>query len=212
MSPNLSPISEEERNIDWNEVEYKIAIICNKFRTSVESRYRDDLAQELRIHAYYKSYDYYDLQRRAIDFWRSMKVNVMPEMPYFDLEFLGGSKEEKEYTDIEFQSLVALIREELSKEVKSTYANEVRELALQIFQIIVSDIDPNSDRLDIREWKDYAPYFNSRISCSYLWEVLGEHPGEYHYRKIRKAVKMIESVVRKLNDEGRWEVDRKYLE
>ena len=62
MNKFLEPIDENERNIDWEDVETKISIICRKF-DNISSRYQDDLAQELRIHASYISDDYYDLQR-----------------------------------------------------------------------------------------------------------------------------------------------------
>lgn len=211
MNMKIKAIREEDRNINWEEVEWKIAIICNKFRTSVESRYLDDLAQELRIHAYYKSDDYYDLQRKAIDFWRSMKVNVMPEMPYFDLEFIGGIKED-DHSIAEFDTLVELIKGRLETPCRGRFNNEIRELALQIFDIIVSDIDGKDRRLVVREGVKYAPYHNSRISCSYLWEVLGEEPGAISYQRIRKAVKLIENIVRELDATGLWDVDSKYLE
>lgn len=199
-----------ERNIDWEEVEYKITIICNKFSTSVESRYIEDLAQELRIHAYYKSDDYYNLQRRAIDFWRSMKVNVMPEMPYFDLEFIGGTKLD-DHTDVEFRKLVNLIKGKLNEEVGKAYDDEIRLLAKDVFEVILADLIEDN-KLEIRESEKYAPYHNHRISCSYLWEVLGDYPGEIQYTRIRKALKMIEGIVRDLGMSGVWDIDKKYLQ
>lgn len=209
MNMKIQAINEEERNINWEEVEWKIAIICNKFRTSVEARYIDDLAQELRIHAYYKSDDYYDLQRKAIDFWRSMRVNVMPEVPYFDLEFIGGIKEDDRST-AEFDALVDLIRDRLNAPVSGKFKNEIRGLAVQIFDIIISDID-DKKTIIIREGVKYAPYHNGRISCSYLWEILGEKPGDVSYSRIRKAVKFIEDTIKELDDKGLWDVDEKYF-
>lgn len=210
MNMKIQAINEDERNINWEEVEWKIAIICNKFRTSVESRYIDDLAQELRIHAYYKSDDYYDLQRKAIDFWRSMKVNVMPEVPYFDLEFIGGIRED-DHSTAEFDTLVELIKEKLSTPITGKYNNEIRTLANQIFDIIVSDID-DTRTVIIREGVKYAPYHNERISCSYLWEILGDKPGDIGYQRIRKAVRFIEDIIRELDDKGLWNIDKRYLE
>ena len=210
MNKNLKPIDENSRNIDWGEVENKISIICNKFRTSVEERFLDDLAQELRIHAYYKSDDYYDLQRKAIDFWRSLKVNIMPEMPYFDLELVGGIHVQ-DFNDVEFNKLITLIRDKLSKELPKKYDNEIRELAREIFEIIISDISTEESSVKVRNWVKYSPYHNQRISCSYLWEVMGDEPGSVNYQRIRKAVKMIEETIKNLHESGLWEIDDKYF-
>lgn len=210
MNKNIQPIDENSRNINWEEVENKIAIICNKFRTSVEERFLDDLAQELRIHAYYKSDDYYDLQRKAIDFWRSLKVNVMPEMPYFDLELVGGTHLQ-DFGDVEFERFVSLIKKKLTLEMPKKYDNEIRDLAREIFDIILSDVSDGVSRVKIRDWVKYAPYHNKRISCSYLWEVMGDEPGSINYQRIRKAMKMIENIIRELHESGLWDVDERYL-
>lgn len=211
-SKRLKPISEAERNINWEEVEHKIAIICNKF-SNIESRYKDDLAQELRIHAYYISDDYYDLTRKAIDFWRTFQVRVIPEVPYFDLEILGGIKQDD--TSVCFHEMVCKISARLSSEdIYEIYQVDttVRDLASDIFEIILDDLIERNPKIQVREYKKYKPYHNERISCSYLWEVMGEDVGSVNYKKIRKAMKLLESVVKELALAGEIEVDDFYLQ
>ena len=84
-------------NFDWKEVEDKISIICRKFENL--GPWHEDLAQELRVHAYYVSNNYYDLYRKAIDFWRKVQTKQSPEVPYFDLDILGqvAKKEDDMY-------------------------------------------------------------------------------------------------------------------
>ena len=50
-------------NFDWEDVENKIGIICYRFENL--KPWHEDLAQELRIHAYYVSRNYYDLYRKG---------------------------------------------------------------------------------------------------------------------------------------------------
>ena len=209
MRKGIKPINENERNINWEEVENKISIICRKF-SNIEPRYMDDLAQELRIHAYYYSDDYYDLQRRAIDFWRTIQRKIMPEVPYFDLELIGGSKLE-DYSRVEFDGLVNVLKSELSKDPTSrrkNYEREIQTLAKNVLDIIISDIIPDAPEVDIREGKDYKPYINGRISCSYLWEVMGEDVGSVNYAHIRAAMKYIEKMIIRLSDEGIIDIDK----
>lgn len=211
MSKRLKPISEAERNINWEEVEHKIAIICNKFN-NIESRYRDDLAQELRIHAFYISDDYYDLTRKAIDFWRTLQVRVIPEVPYFDLEILGGVKQDD--TSAHFHEMVRKIFERLdSVEIYELYQvdSEIQDLARKILDIILDDLIDRDPQVKVREYKKYKPYHNERISCSYLWEVMGDDVGSVNYKKIRKAMKLLESVVIELATYGEIEIDEYYM-
>lgn len=209
MNKNIKPINENERNIDWDNVEYKISIICNKFR-NIDARYKDDLAQELRIHAFYFSDDYYDLTRKAIDFWRTLQVRVMPEVPYIDLELIGGMKYD-DFKDVDFSNFVEKIHDEISNSSKKE-DEEVRLLAIDIFDVIVDEIVDRGTTVKIREFKKYRPYHNKRISCSYLWEVMGEEVGSINYRKIRKAMKFIEETIIELAKRGEIIIDETYME
>lgn len=209
MSKRIRPISEAERNINWEEVEHKIAIICNKFN-NIESRYKDDLAQELRIHAFYISDDYYDLTRKAIDFWRTLQVRVIPEVPYFDLEILGGIKQDD--TSVYFNEMVHKISDRLSSEGSDKIDPEIKNLASEIFEVILDDLIDREPKVQVREYKKYKPYHNQRISCSYLWEVMGEDVGSINYKKIRKAMKFLETVVKELALDGEIEIDAFYLQ
>ena len=209
MNKNLEPLNERERNINWEEVEHKIAIICNKFN-NIDSRYRDDLAQELRIHAFYKSDDYYDLTRKAIDFWRTLQVKVMPEIPYLDLELIGGIKSDA-YEELEFNSLIDAIRKGI-KSPEFTATDEIKDLASDILDIVLLDITGGDAKAKKRDAVTYKPYHNQRISCSYLWEVMGDEIGSVNYKRIRKALKFLESVIQTLAEKGVIVIDEAYRE
>ena len=207
MNKFLEPIDENERNIDWEDVETKISIICRKF-DNISSRYQDDLAQELRIHAYYISDDYYDLQRKAIDFWRTLQVRVMPEVPFFDLELVGGAKLDDEST-VEFENIVSLIRKELAREGKNYYDDLLLQYANKVLDVIVMDIDgsnPSSKTELNLENGTSTPYVNKRISCTYLSEILPD----IHYKSIQKSLKLLEEIVQGLAAMGKISIDEVY--
>lgn len=179
------PINGGRGEINWDEVENKVAILVRKF-SNIDSRYRDDLAQELRLHAMLKSDDFYDLQRRAIDFWRSIQRKVYPEVPFIDLELVGGSLKDKAEESAEFSELLSHMRRELARE--GTVA-EVRLNAIchDVLDIILEDIVSEGAELD----EELNRYINGRINCTYLAKRLPD----IHYKMIRKAVKNLEDIL-----------------
>lgn len=197
MNEKFNTSHNDERNIDWNDVETKISIICRKFN-NIDYRYLDDLAQELRIHAYYYSDDYYDLQRKAIDFWRTLTRKVYPEVPYLDLEILAGEYFPNEST-IVYKDIVGKIRKELlSKDFKSSREIELDEIANKVLDIIIEDIDGSTLCKD--SYCEYisSKYHNGRISISYLDLRLKD----VNYKRLVKAVKRLEEIVNGLRDMG----------
>ena len=127
-------------NIDWKEVEEKISLICYRFNNL--SPWHDDLAQELRIHALYVSDNYYDLYRKAIDFWRKLQTKQSPEIPYFDLELIGGTySSDREALD-QLGDIVELIRKELNRTPKNKWEGNRMKLAMRLLDIILEDINP----------------------------------------------------------------------
>jgi len=194
-------------NIDWKEIEDKIAIICYKF--SNLSSYHEDLAQELRIHAYYVSDNYYDLYRKAIDFWRKLQSRQSPEVPYFDLELLGGSYSmEKEATD-QFNDIVFLIRKELNRFPQSKWDSNKIDVATKLLDIILEDIDPKKveGNSDIVGDSNLNHYINHRLNLSWVSEETG-----IGYKQIVMAMKLLEDIVRGLHAMKKIEIPLEYFQ
>lgn len=191
-------------NIDWKEVENKISLICYKFDNL--SSWHEDLAQELRIHAYYVSDDYYDLYRKAIDFWRKIQTKQSPEIPYFDLEVLNNSYTDDHYD--QFEDIIALIRKELSRPGNNKWDNDMLELAGKLLDIIVADIDPKkvSHTIDTDK-SSLNHYINHRLNLSWVSEETG-----IGYKRIVVAMKFLEDTVRGLASMQKIEIPIEYLE
>lgn len=191
-------------NIDWKEVENKISLICYKFDNL--SSWHEDLAQELRIHAYYVSDDYYDLYRKAIDFWRKIQTKQSPEIPYFDLEVLNNSYTDDHYD--QFEDIIALIRKELSRPGNNKWDNDMLELAGKLLDIIVADIDPKkvSHTIDIDK-SSLTHYINHRLNLSWVSEETG-----IGYKRIVVAMKFLEDTVRGLASMQKIEIPIEYFE
>lgn len=191
-------------NIDWKEVENKISLICYKFDNL--SSWHEDLAQELRIHAYYVSDDYYDLYRKAIDFWRKIQTKQSPEIPYFDLEVLNNSYTDDHYD--QFEDIIALIRKELSRPGNNKWDNDMLELAGKLLDIIVADIDPKkvSHTIDTDK-SSLTHYINHRLNLSWVSEETG-----IGYKRIVVAMKFLEDTVRGLASMQKIEIPIEYLE
>lgn len=204
MNKNIKAIDESTRIINWEEVEYKISIIRRRF-DNIEPRYKDDLAQELRIHAYYVSDNYYDLYRKAIDYWRSLQVRVYPEVPFFDLEILGRSETDKEVSVI-YDEIVSKVLKELNRSGESAYDNRTLEIAKEIFTIITTDIENPKDAMNI-SCVEYVKnrYTGPKINLSWLSEELN-----VSYKAVSAAMREIESIIRGLAEMGKIEVDDKY--
>lgn len=193
-------------NIDWKEVEEKISLICYKF--SNLASWHDDLAQELRIHAYYVSDNYYDLYRKAIDFWRKIQTKQSPEIPYFDLEILGESYTDKEALD-QFDNIVFLVRTELSRDPQNKWDSDKMELAMRLLDIIIEDINPKKSRNNtgISNKSSLNHYINQRLNLSWVAEETG-----VGYKKIVTAMKLLEDTVRGLHAMSKIEIPMEYFE
>lgn len=189
------------RNIDWEDVENKISIICRKF-SNIDNRFKDDLAQELRIHAYYVSDDYYDLQRKAIDFWRTLTRRVFPEIPYIDLELTAGSLNFND-SNISYQETVKAVRDELSRrEYETANEGKIDDLALKILDIIIEDIDGSTINKETYEAEvniSLHKYRNGKINISYL----DLRFPDINYKTVTKAVNRLREVIEGLIDMGK---------
>ena len=198
-------MSNNIREIDWKDVENKISLICYRF--SNLASWHDDLAQELRIHAYYVSDNYYDLYRKAIDFWRSIQARQSPEVPYFDLEVLNPSYTEN-YND-QFADIVALIKKELERPGHNKWDENMLELSKTLLTIILEDIDPLKKKVetDSMNQTNMNHYINNRLNLSWVAEETG-----IGYKRIVVAMKFLEDIVRGLAAMNKIEIPPEYFE
>ena len=190
--------------IDWKDVENKISLICYKF--SNLAPWHDDLAQELRMHAYYVSDNYYDLYRKAIDFWRKIQTKHSPEVPYFDLELFSPTYTDETALD-QSKHIVDLIRGELNRTPNNKWDKDMLNLAEFLLDIILEDVDP-SLRKDKSKFSK-SPlnrYINHRLNLSWVAEETG-----IGYKRIVAAMKFLEDTVRGLTAIGKIDIPEAYM-
>lgn len=188
------------KNIDWTEVESKISLILYRFQNL--QKYHEDLAQELRIHAYYVSDNYYDLYRKAIDFWRKVKTKQSPEIPYFDLDVLSPSYRDKEVGQLE--DTVKLIREELNRPGNNKWDDNMLELCKMLLDTILADIEPSLQEDKSRGKRNQ--YINQRLNLSTVAEETG-----VGYKRLVSAMQYLEDVVRGLSLMHKIEIPLEYF-
>lgn len=196
--------SDTNKNINWEEVEQKISLICYKF--SNLSSWHEDLAQELRIHAYYVSDNYYDLYRKAIDFWRKIQTRQSPEIPYFDLELLGKSYTDDSVLD-QSEKIVELVRKELNRPAYNKWDKAMLDLALQLLDIILGDINPKmqESKMELNK-SSLNHYTNHRLNLSWVAEETG-----IGYKRIVVAMKFLEDTIRGLAAMNKIEIPIEYF-
>lgn len=191
-------------NIDWDEVETKISLICRKFDNLAP--WHEDLAQELRIHAYYYSDNYYDLYRKAIDFWRKIQTRHTPEIPYFDLEVLNLSTEQ-EY-DMQYSDIVNLVNKELERPGLNKCDNEMLDVAKLLLQLILFDIDPKvtypKDKMSGKSTLNH--YRGGRLNLSWVAEETN-----ISYKRLISAMKFLEDTIRGLSAMGKIDIPLVYF-
>lgn len=192
-------------NFDWKEVEDKISIICRKFENM--KPWHEDLAQELRIHAYYVSNNYYDLYRKAIDFWRKLQTRQAPEIPYFDLEILGRCAKDEDST-YEFDKMVELVKIELNRPGYNKWDEDKLELSRTILDIILEDIDPKKKNINIRKMtkSNLNHYINQRLNLTWVSEEMG-----IGYKRVVDAMKLLEDIIRGLSAMHKIEIPIEYF-
>ena len=194
-----------ERNIDWADVENKINIICCKF--SNLSYCHEDLAQELRIHAWYRSDNYYDLYRKAIDFWRKKQSKESPDIPYCDLDVLGELYVDEDPLS-QVEDIISLVRKELTRTPQNKWEGNRMELALRLFDIILADIDPKKcNEITEMNKSNLNHYVNKRLNLSWVAEETGEG-----YKQLVVAMKLLEDIIRGLATMHKIEIPPEYLE
>lgn len=193
-------------NLDWKEVENKISLIRYKFDNL--ANWHDDLAQELRIHAYYVSDNYYDLYRKAIDFWRKLQSKQSPEIPYFDLEILGGYYDNDSKVLDQSEDIISSIRTELNREPHNKWERSRMELAEFLLDIILDDIAPQKVRIktNIHGKSQLNHYVNKRLNLSWVAEETG-----IGYKRLVASMKLLEDIVMGLHAMHKIDIPIEYF-
>lgn len=191
------------REINWEEVEIKVGVICSKFR-NIRADYIEDLAQELRIHAFHKSDDYYDLYRRAIDFFRQMQSKVNPELPYFDMEVFEEEGVSSEST-VGFEDIIYQVKKELSNEGYLKKEQELIEVVNMILDLLTEEIVTGRSNKKYKE-SNVLSYFGGKLSVTWISERT-----EVPYKKVQDSIALLQETIKGLALLGRIDISDKYL-
>jgi len=197
------------KEVDWEEVEKTVSIICRKFN-NINSRYIEDLAQELRIHAFYVSNNYYDLYRKAIDFWRTLTVRVYPEIPTFDMEMNRSAEMVEKASEINYKSLLASVMKELNRPGENLADKKKKDLAIQIMMLIVEDIDENmevTEDINLDGNEADRKYIGAKLNASWVSERL-----HVSYKAVMAAMRELEETFVGLAMMGKVVLDDQYRE
>lgn len=185
----------------WEDVEQKISLICYKFDNL--SSWHEDLAQELRLHAYYVSSDYYNLYRKAIDFWRTIQAKYNPESPYYDLETVGGLYTDTDPLD-QTSEIVNLIKEELNHYPQNKWEEKKISLTLDILDLILDDIDPKKSVKSTDSSSTH--YINSKVNITWVSDVL-----HANYKQCKSSLQILAEIIRGLAMMRKIDIPEEYL-
>lgn len=172
--------------IDWEDVERKVQIISRRFATTIDWKYREDLEQELRLFAWQKSSNYYDMYRRAVDYWRTLTRKVFPEVCIFEFDDnngQGGITEDEYLEDENLEDILNKIRAEIIEFSNSKVEIRERDNSLKILDIIEKYAKGYHEN-DIR-------FTKGKIQVGYLADKTG-----IEYAKIQEAIWFIQQVIK----------------
>lgn len=181
-------VTSTENEIDWNDVEYKVRLISHRFSTTIDWRYREDLEQELRIFAWTKSTNYWDMYRRAVDFYRHLNRKYYGETCVDDFTFVDDKEskfdnyEEKEEAE-EYEKLFSLIRE--SVEGFSDYKKNYDKYSADALAVLAE-----IDRFLKGKVEYSTSYKRGRIQFNQLSDNLG-----ISYKDVQNAIWLIKKVI-----------------
>lgn len=183
-------------SIDWEDVERKVQIISNRFATTIDWKYREDMEQELRLFAWQKSSNYWDMYRRAVDYFRTLTRKVYPEICVFEFDDnngQGGVTEDKYLEDDNFETILKKIREEINKFSDGKIETRERDNSLKILDFIENYARGNHEE-DIK-------FTKGKIQVTYLMEKTG-----IDYSKIQEAYWFLQQVVKAMIAMGKIQV------
>lgn len=184
---NLNNSNINVNEVDWQDIETKVQIISRKFSTTIDWKYREDLEQELRIFAWMVSSNYWNMYRKAVDYYRHLTRKVYPETAVYDFTFVDDKKSvEDEYDfsdgDRHFDELMMMLREQISglADYKKNYDKYTRNAL-----IVLDEIERY-----VKGKVEYDTQYRGRLNFTRLSENLG-----ISFKEVQDAYWVIKKVV-----------------
>lgn len=190
----------ENGELDWADVENKVQIISRKFSTTIDWKYREDLEQELRLFAWQKSSNYYDMYRHAVDYWRMLTRRVFPEVCVFEFDDnngQGGITEDTYEEFDEFDRMISKIREAVDEYQNSKKEQIDHDNCMKILSLI-DDIVKGKESEEVK-------YTKGKLQVNWVSEKLG-----IPYNRVQDALWLLQQVTAVLEHLNRIDVPKAY--
>lgn len=205
MEENINKIDENRKDstlpdgsLDWEDIERKVQIISRRFSTTIDWKYREDMEQELRLFAWKTSSNYYDMYRRAVDYWRTLTRKVFPEICVFEFDDnngQGGITEDKYDDNDEFVKMIDLIRDSIDDYQNTNHERTDRENCMKILDLLEKSISEGSEIVATK----------GKIRVSWVSEIL-----DIPYNKVQDAIWLLQQVVTTLGHLHRIDIPTQY--
>ena len=183
-------------SLDWEDVERKVSIISRKFSHTIDWKYLEDLEQELRLFAWTTSSNYWDMYRKAVDYWRMLTRRVFPEICIFEFDDNNGQAgiTVDEYLREEsFNDVLAKIRASVEDFQNTAKEQRDRENCLRILDLL--------EKIISGEFDGDPKYTNGKIQFNWVSETL-----EIPYNRVQDAFWLLQRVCETLSYLGRIEL------
>lgn len=190
----------EDGTIDWEDVERKVQIISRRFSTTVDWKYREDLEQELRLFAWTTSSNYYDMYRRAVDYWRMLTRRVFPEVCVFEFDDnngQGGITEDKYNENDEFIRMISKIREAIDEYQTTKHERADHDNCMKILDLI--------EEIAAGTVKEEPKYTKGKLKLEWVSQYC-----DIKYNRVQDAFWLLQNVIATLEHLGRIEVPNRY--
>ena len=184
--------------IDWEDVERKVQIISRRFSTTIDWKYREDMEQELRLFAWKKSSNYYDMYRRAVDYWRSLTRKVFPEVCVFEFDDnngQGGITEDKYLEDNDFMIMIKKIRDAIEDYQNTKKEQTDHDNCVKILNLIEASVIGGEELIMTK----------GKIKISWVSEKL-----DIPYNKVQDALWLLQQVTTTLSHLHKIEIPDQY--
>ena len=190
----------EDGTIDWEDVERKVQIISRRFSTTIDWKYREDLEQELRLFAWTTSSNYYDMYRRAVDYWRMLTRRVFPEVCVFEFDDnngQGGITEDEYNEDDEFTRMISKIREAVDEYQTTKHERTDHDNCMKILDLI--------EEIESGTVKEEPQYTKGKLKLEWVSQY-----SDIKYNRVQDAFWLLQNVIATLEHLGRIEVPSCY--